>query len=108
MNVLLRSLAHVIESDVNIIHTFSTFTYRESGFRDTIASEQTFYLDNQCHVGLDGLQNKARTIASVEPDGSIVTWTKMKDGSVVLERRTLLTRTHQVRGILFPPWCSSY
>ena len=97
VNVLLRQLAHVVETDVSILHTFSTFTYRESGFRDTLVSEQTFFLDNQCHVGVDGLVKKARTIASVEPDGSVVTWTKIKDGSVVLERRTLLSRTAQVR-----------
>ena len=32
---------------------------------------------------LDGLKHKMRVIGSVDPDGSIVLWKKMKDGSVV-------------------------
>jgi hypothetical protein len=32
---------------------------------------------------MDGIKNKSRSVSSVEPDGCVVTWKKMRDGSVV-------------------------
>ena len=93
----MRQLASKIETEFLITHCLSTFSFRESGLGDRVASEQAFFLDNRRHVNADGLFQHARTIAYVEPDGSVVMWSKIKDGSVVQERRTLLSRTMQLR-----------
>jgi hypothetical protein len=45
------------------------------------------------------MNHPAKCVARVEAEGGVVTWTKMRDGSVLLDRRVLTSRTTMTRTV---------
>ena len=50
VNALVRQLTSFIDTEMRVTQGLATLTVRQSGFRDLMSSEETDFLDGQCHT----------------------------------------------------------
>lgn len=50
VNALVRQLTSFIDTEMRVTQGLATLTVRQSGFGDLMSSEETDFLDGQCHT----------------------------------------------------------